>query len=431
MTGSITRRDALLRAAALASAGVAAPLSGIAAPLNKPSLREDIDRALQARVSAGEIPGVVAMAANQQSVIYQGAFGFRDAAKNTAKDKAKNTAKASRMSADTIFRIASMVKLLTSVAALQLVERGALMLDEPASNVDPELGSVQVLTGFDPKGIPQLRPAQKPITLRNLLTHTSGYSYPLWDPLVARYLKVARDNPALPRMPLMFEPGSRWAYGGGLDRVGRMVEIAGGQSLDRYFSDHITGPLGMIDTAFSLNEEQRARQAVLYVRDANGELLPRPPEKPAAPKVFSGGGGIYSTAPDYLTLLQALLNGGSLRATTILRPETVAMMSENQIGSLEAGILRTTNPALSNDVDFFPGIQLRWGLGHMINIAPVPGGRKAGSLTWAGLLNTYYWIDPATRIAGVIMMQILPFADRKALKAYRQFEHGVYRLLGS
>lgn len=431
MTGSITRRDALLRAAALASAGVAAPLSGIAAPLNKPSLREDIDRALQARVSAGEIPGVVAMAANQQSVIYQGAFGFRDAAKNTAKDKAKNTAKASRMSADTIFRIASMVKLLTSVAALQLVERGALMLDEPASNVDPELGSVQVLTGFDPKGIPQLRPAQKPITLRNLLTHTSGYSYPLWDPLVARYLKVARDNPALPRMPLMFEPGSRWAYGGGLDRVGRMVEIAGGQSLDRYFSDHITGPLGMIDTAFSLNEEQRARQAVLYVRDANGELLPRPPEKPAAPKVFSGGGGIYSTAPDYLTLLQALLNGGSLRATTILRPETVAMMSENQIGNLEAGILRTTNPALSNDVDFFPGIQLRWGLGHMINIAPVPGGRKAGSLTWAGLLNTYYWIDPATRIAGVIMMQILPFADRKALKAYRQFEHGVYRLLGS
>jgi methyl acetate hydrolase len=393
----------------------AAPLTGIAAPLNKLAQRVEIGKALQARVSAREIPGVVAMAANEHSVVYEGAFGFRD------------MATASRMSTDTVFRIASMVKLLTSVAALQLVERGQLELDEPAGNIDPTLGSAQVLTGFDAKGVPQLRGAQNPITLRNLLTHTSGFSYPLWDSNFVRYLKVARSNPALPRMPLMFEPGARWAYGGSLDRVGRMVEIAGGQSLDRYFSDHITGPLGMNDTGFSLTERQRARQAQLHVRDANGKLLPQALEKPTVPKVFSGGGGIYSTAPDYLTLLQALLNGGSLRETSILRPETVALMSENQIGNLEAGILKTTNPALSNDVDFFPGVQLRWGLGHMINVAPVPGGRKAGSLTWAGLFNTYYWIDPAMRIAGVIMMQILPFADRQALKAYRQFEHGVYR----
>jgi methyl acetate hydrolase len=334
------------------------------------------------------------------------------------------------MSTDTVFRIASMAKLLTSVAALQLVERGKLKLDEPAGNIDPTLGSVQVLVGFNAKGVPQLRPAQKPITLRNLLTHTSGFSYLLWDPHVVRYLKVARSNPSLPRMPLMFEPDSRWAYGGSLDRVGRMVEIAGGQSLDRYFSDHITGPLGMNDTGFSLTVKQRARQASLHVRDANGKLLPQPLEEPNVPKVFSGGGGIYSTTPDYLTLLQALLNGGSLRETSILRPETVALMSANQIGNLEAGILKTTNPALSNDVDFFPGVQLRWGFGHMINIDPVPDGRKAGSLTWAGLFNTYYWIDPAMRIAGVIMMQILPFADRQALKAYRQFERGICDALG-
>ena len=359
------------------------------------------------------------MAANQQSVVYEGAFGLRD------------MATASRMSTDTVFRIASMVKLLTSVAALQLVERGTLKLDETAGNIDPALGSAQVLTGFDAKGVPQLRPAQKPITLRNLLTHTSGFSYLLWDPNVVRYLKRARRNPALPRMPLMFEPGSRWAYGGSLDRVGRMVEIAGGQSLDRYFSDRITGPLGMNDTGFSLTEKQRARQASLHVRDANGKLLPQPLEKPNVPKAFSGGGGIYSTAPDYLTLLQALLNGGSFRETRILRPETVALMSTNQIGNLEAGILKTTNPALSNDVDFFPGVRLRWGFGHMINIDPVPDGRKAGSLTWAGLFNTYYWIDPTMRIAGVIMMQILPFADRQALKAYRQFERGICRALGS
>jgi methyl acetate hydrolase len=420
MKGTITRRDALLRTAALASASMipAAPLTGIAAPLNKSAHSEEIDRALQARVSATEIPGVVAMAANEQSVVYEGAFGFRD------------MATASRMSTDTVFRIASMVKLLTSVAALQLVERGKLKLDEPASNIDPTLGSAQVLLGFDAKGVPQLRPTQNPITLRKLLTHTSGFSYLLWDLNVVRYLKVARSNPALPRMPLMFEPGARWAYGGSLDRVGRMVEIAGGQSLDRYFSDHISGPLGMNDTSFLLTEKQRARQARLHVRDANAKLIPQPLEKPNVSEVFSGGGGIYSTAPDYLKLLQALLNGGSLRETGILRPETVALMSENQIGNLEAGILKTTNPALSNDVDFFPDVRLRWGLGHMINIDPVPNGRKAGSLTWAGLFNTYYWIDPATRIAGVIMMQILPFADRQALKTYRQFEHGICHALG-
>ncbi len=391
----------------------AAALAGIAAPLNQPARVEEIDKALQARVGAREIPGVVAMAANEQSVLYQGAFGFRD------------IATASPMSTDTIFRIASMVKLLTSVAALQLVEQGKLKLDEPAGTIDPTLAAVQVLTGFDAKGLPQLRPARKPITLRNLLTHTSGFSYLLWDPNVARYLKFARGHPRLPRMPLMFEPGARWAYGGSLDRVGRMVEIAGGQNLDRYFSDHITGPLGMNDTSFSLNEKQRAREASLHVRDTTGKLVPQPLEKPKVAKVFSGGGGIYSTAPDYLTLQQALLNGGSLRGTTILRPETVALMSKNQIGNLEAGILKTTNPALSNDVDFFPGVHLRWGLGHMINVDSVPDGRKAGSLTWAGLYNTYYWIDPTMRIAGVIMMQILPFADRQALKAYRQFERGI------
>lgn len=210
-----------------------------------------------------------------------------------------------------------------------------------------------------------------------------------------------------------------------------MVEIAGGQSLDRYFSEHITGPLDMNDTGFSLTEEQRARQANLHVRDANGRLVPYPLEKPTVPRVPSGGGGIYSTAPDYLVLLQALMNGGSLRETSILRPETVALMAENQIGNLEAGTLKMTNPALSNDVDLFPGVQLRWGLGHMINIDPVPGGRKAGSLTWAGLLNRYYWIDLTMRIAGVIMMQILPFADRQALNAYRQFERGICHALAS
>jgi len=413
--GFLTRREALLRTMGCAAAGVI-PLragQGLAAPVHEPVQGEDIDRALRAKAEAGEIPGVVAMAANEQTVFYEGAFGFR------------NMTDGARMSADTVFRIASMVKLLTSVAALQLVEQGRLRLDEPAANIDPSLAMLQVLTGFDARGAPQLRTAYHPVTLRQLLSHSAGFSYPLWDENVVRYLKVAHKHKDLPRRPLLFEPGTGWAYGGSLDYVGRMVEIASGQDLDRYFRDHITGPLGMDDTGFSLNEKQRAREATLHVRETSGKLVPQPLEKQIPQTSFSGGGGIYSTAPDYLKLLQALLNGGSLRGAEILRPTTVALMAENQIGNVQAGHLKTTNPALSNDVDFFPGKRLRWGLGHMINLDPVSEGRRAGSLTWAGLFNTYYWIDPTMRIAGVIMMQILPFADGHALSAYRHFERGI------
>jgi CubicO group peptidase (beta-lactamase class C family) len=420
MTGPITRRDALLRTAVLASASLIPAAPAPALPSLKPARASEIDKLLQAAVAAHEIPGVVAMAANDQSPLYEGAIGSR------------GTAAEARMTPDTIFRIASMVKLLTSVAAMQLVERGRLKLDEPAGNIDPVLAAPHILAGFDEKGAPELREARERLTLRNLLTHTSGFSYPLWDANVLRYVQFARSSKGkdLPRMPLMFEPGERWAYGGSIDRVSRMVEIASGQRIDRYFRDNITGPLGMADTGFTINEKQRARQARLHRRGADGKLVAQPFEKLETPTAFSGGGGIYSTALDYLRLLQALLNGGGLDGASILKPETVALMAVNQIGNLDAGVMKTTNPALSNDVDFFPGRRLRWGFGHMINADGVPEGRKPGSLTWAGLYNTYYWIDPAARVAGVIMMQILPFADRQALKVYRQFERGIYRAAG-
>jgi CubicO group peptidase (beta-lactamase class C family) len=412
--GLLSRREALLGTAGCAVGGIipTALRPAQAAPSREAAQREDIDRALRAKVEEKEIPGVVAMAANADTLLYEGAFGLRNMTDGT------------RMSTDTVFRIASMVKLLTSVAALQLVEQGRLKLDEPAASIDPSLAATRLLTGFDGKGVPQLRNPDRAMTLRQLLSHTSGFSYPLWDATVVRYLKFAHQHKDLPHRPLLFEPGTKWAYGASLDYVGRMVEIASGQSLDRYFRDRITGPLGMNDTTFVLDEKQRAREATLHVREP-GRLVPQPLEKQIPRTTFSGGGGIYSTAPDYLTLLQALLNGGTLRGAQILRPETVALMSENQIGNLEVRLMRTTNPALSSDVDFFPGKRLRWGLGHMINLDPVAEGRRAGSLTWAGLFNTYYWIDPSMRIAGVIMMQILPFADGPALSTYRHFERGV------
>src|ERR1700760_1987899 len=252
----LTRRAALLQTLALAGARARAP-GAAAAPQPVPHNR-DIDSVLQGAVNAREVPGVVAMAATDRAVIYEGAFGPRC------------LGTPAKMSTDTIFRIASMVKLLTAVAAMQLVESGKLPLDEPASKVDPELGAVPVLTGFDAKGNPQLRPPLRPITLRNLLTHTSGFSYPLWDENAVRYYAVAHKTKGLPRRPLFFDPDSKWSYGGSIDKAGRLVEIASGEPLDHYFRRHICQPLGMKDTGFEITSAQRTREANLPVHKADG-----------------------------------------------------------------------------------------------------------------------------------------------------------------
>src|ERR1700676_3276991 len=282
MTVRFSRRDTLLFTGAVAAASAIPRLSSPAVAATRRT--GDIDAILKARVDAGDAPGVVAMAATKDSVIYQGAFGVR----------AKGAPAA--MSLDPVFAIASMTKLLTSVAAMQLVERGKLTLDEPAGRIDPTLDAPQVLDGFDAKGIPKLGPSRKPITLRHLLTHTSGFSYQLWDANVLRYGKAARNNPALPHPPLMFDPDTRWAYGGSLDRAGRLVEIVSGQTLDRYFLDNILGPLGMHDTCYAITDAQRVRQASLHLRKPDGTLAAQPLVKQAESKEFSGGGGIKSTA---------------------------------------------------------------------------------------------------------------------------------------
>jgi methyl acetate hydrolase len=338
------------------------------------------------------------------------------------------------MTRDTVFRVASMVKLITSMAALQLVEQNKLSLDAPVPDIEPAIGAPQVLDRFDAKGLPQLRPAQRPITLRHLLTHTSGFAYRLWDAKAVQYAKSIELLPKAqrklaPPTPLMFDPGAGWQYGTSIDWVGRIVEAISGEPLDVYFRKHILDPLGMSDTAFVLTPQQREREASVHRRGPNGALTAEPMELNSPRQTFSGGGGIYSTAPDYLTLIRALLAGGTLDGVSILRPETVALMGQNQIGDIDVGVLKTTVPALSNDVDLCHGVGRKWGFGHMINMQPLDGGRSAGSLTWGGLLNTYYWIDPGRRVAAVFMTQVLPFADIRTLRLYHQFEHGVYAAL--
>ena len=394
---------------------------------NRTEVRQQIDAVLRGAAEVREVPGVVAVAATSDGPIYAGAFGVRSLDGGPA------------MTLDTVFRIFSMTKAITCVAAMQLVEEGKLSLDAPVPDIgEPALSSPQVLDGFDAAGQPRLRPARTPITLKHLMTHTAGFTYEMWNADTRRYIAATGAPSILTgggvdryRRPLNFDPGTRWEYGINIDWIGRLVEAVSGRSLEDYLRERVFAPLGMADTGFVPTLEQRARQANVHQRTADGSLVPQPLPPLATPEFFAGGGGLHSTAGDYLTFLRMLLNGGSLDGARILRPETVALMNENQIGELPAGVLKSCMPELTNDVDFFPGAQLRWGLGYMLNLEAGPNGRSAGTGSWAGLGNLYYWLDPVRRTAGVIMTQILPFVDPAAVQLYGSFERGVYALAES
>jgi methyl acetate hydrolase len=427
MIGNLqTRRTILVGGGALAaSTALSGAFSRVTAQPRSAAngSRTAIDAVLRRAAEAREVPGVVAMAATDKGVLYEGAFGTRDLTQDPA------------MTPDTIFRLASMTKAVTSVAAMQLVEQGKLDLDRPIGNVLPELSAPQVLEGFDETGAPKLRPAKRPITLKHLLTHTAGFGYEIWDAALGRYVK-ATGTPSIftaklasLRLPLLFDPGERWDYGINIDWVGRAIETVSGQPLAVYFRDKILGPLGMADTDYLMSPAQQARLVRIHQRKPDGSLEAITGSDPPWREFWSGGGGLNSTARDYLVFLQMLLHQGRFHGRQLLRPQTVALMNQNQIGEINAGILTTAMPQRSNDVDFFPGIPCRWGLGYMINTQPGPNGRSAGSVTWAGIFNTYYWLDPQKRVAGVFLTQILPFADLAAVRLYGEFEKGVYGAL--
>ncbi len=382
--------------------------------------RTAADQVLEQAVAAGDVPGVVALAADGRGVFYEGAFGRRTLGQDAP------------MTPDTVCWIASMTKAITSVAAMQLVEQGKLDLDEPLGERLPELASPRVLEGFDAQGAPRLRPAKRPITLRHLLSHTAGFCYDIWNADMVRYAQHAGlpgiiecKNASL-SAPLVFDPGDRWEYGINIDWAGKAVEAASGQRLEAYLRANILGPLGMADSGFVLGPAQRERLAGMHVRNADGSLTAIPFEVPQQPEFFMGGGGLYSTGRDYLTFLQMLLHEGSFNGARVLWPQTVAEMAKNQIGDLSVGLLKTAVPASSNDAEFFPGMVKKWGLGYMITTEEAPTGRSAGSVAWAGLANTYYWLDPAKHLAGVILTQILPFADTAVLNLFEQFERAIY-----
>ena len=381
-----------------------------------------IDAVLASGVENGRIPGVIAIAATSDGITYEGTAGVRDISSNT------------KMTVDTIVRIASLTKAITSVAVMQLVEQGEIELDQPVSDYLPRLKEVEVLEGFDADNKPILRPAKTAVTVRQLLTHTSGYVYEIWNEDAARYASLghgASDGDDFLDVPLSFDPGTKWEYGISTDILGVLVEVISGESLDDYFREHVFTPLDMPDTYFIVPEEKLPRLATAYAKSNQGELTPIPYSRPSG-DFFSGGAGLRSTAGDYVRFLRAILNGGELDGVRFLTAASVDLMAQNHIGDLEAAdSVVSSAPKFSNDFDFMPDSVDKFGLGFLINTDPVPGGRSAGSLAWAGLYNSYYWIDREKDICGVLITQILPFYDADVLALLNEFETAVYAAVNS
>ena len=380
-----------------------------------------IDALLKGATDAGDVPGVVAMATDRNSVLYEGAYGKRI------------LGQAAPMTMDTVVWIASMTKALTGTAAMQLVEQGKLDLDAPAAKVVPEIASIEVLEGFDASGQPRTRAPKRPITLRHLLTHTAGFGYDLWSVDLGKY-QTAKNIPgiitcqnAALRTPLLSDPGDRWFYGIGIDWAGKMVEATSGKRLGSYLQENLFAPLGMTSTGFKITPSMRERLAKVHQRGDNDAFTPQMDlEIPQEPEFEMGGGGIYGTAGDYLRFVRLILNRGKADGNEVLKPATVELMTHNAMGDSRVILLKTAAPALSNDAEFFPGMPKTWGLSFQINTEKAPTGRPAGGLMWAGLANTYFWIDPVTGIGGVYLSQVLPFADKKSLPLYYAFESAMY-----
>jgi methyl acetate hydrolase len=334
------------------------------------------------------------------------------------------------MTADALFRIASMGKALTCTAAMQMYEEGRFALDDPAEKYLPELANLMVFESFDhATGAYKVHPAATKVTIRQLFTHTSGLGYGFTSAVVRDF--KPREGEKYAAGPLLFEPGTQWIYGTSIDWLGKLVEKLSGKTLDAYFRERIFLPLGMNDTYYNVPESKQARIVTVHHRPdgrADAPLVEAPNTPQKLVTSFNGGGGEFSTATDYLRFERMILNGGTLDGVRILKTDTVALMSQNHMGGVSVPAIPTAQPDRSMDFTFVNNLKDKWGLGFMITTAQVPGKRSPGSLSWGGIDNTYFWIDPARGVAGVVMMQYLPFADTKALAIYDTFERGVYQL---
>jgi methyl acetate hydrolase len=371
----------------------------------------------------GGAPGVVAMATDRQGNFYEGAAGTRELGQDRP------------MTTDSVFAIFSTTKALTGVCAMQLVEEGRLRLDDPAGKYLPEIDELQVLEGFDDAGQPRTRPPKRPITINDLMLHTSGLCYEFFSADDLKY-RTARGIPTVVacnfdsiRTVLLHEPGAAWTYGVNIDWLGRIVEQLRGQRLGAVMAERIFGPLDMKDIGFGLTESMRQRRVTIHDRAADGKLTPLPDlALPDPPSMDMGGHGLYATVGEYMKFIRMILNDGAGPHGRVLQTETVEAMSRDGLAAmgLSAGPWTTSIPSLSNSGEFFAGTPKGWAYTWMTNRERTPSGRPANALMWAGLANCFYWIDRASGIGGYWATQILPFQDAAAYPGFVEFETAIY-----
>jgi CubicO group peptidase (beta-lactamase class C family) len=393
-------------------------LAGTASAQNSPESAA-LDASLRGAVERKDVPGVVALVTDRERVLYKSAFGVADVSTGRP------------LTSDALFRIASMTKPVTSVALMQLIEQGKIGLGDPAEKYLPELAGLKVFESFDAKtGAYQLRAASRPATVKHFLTHTSGLAYPFTSETWRDFKPRAGETHPFGG-PLLFDPGERWHYSTSTDVVGKLVEVVSGEKLEDYFRQHIFAPLKMEDTSYNVPEAKGPRLVAQQWRGGermDGAIELQKPQLGLTIASPIGGGGLASTAEDYGRFVRMLLNGGALDGARVLTAETVALMGQNHIGAVTVPAHKSALPR-SADFTFIADGRDKWGLGFLITADQVQGKRSPGSLSWGGINNTFFWIDPARGIAGVIMMQYLPFADAKALAVYDAFERGTYQLV--
>jgi len=392
------------------------PAAGAGAPSAAASAA--LDQALDAAVERGDTAGVVGLVVDRNGVLFEGASGQLAVASGTA------------MPTDAIFNMASMTKPVTSVAVMQLFDQGLVGLDDPVSDYLPGFDALEVLTSFDAAtGAFETAPATSVMTLRHLLSHTSGIGYAFSNATVAR-LSQEFPGAAEWELPLLNEPGAQWHYSASTRVLGLVVEEISGQTLEDYFREHIFEPLAMPDTSYAVPADQRARVPTLHTRAADGSLPEAPQNVPTTPTPpFGGDGGLYSTAHDYGQFMRMFLNGGELDGARILSAEAVALMGQNQIGDLFVELQDAAIPQFTKPFPLGAGTD-KFGLGFQITNADSGGAsRSVGSLAWAGAFNTEFWIDPQRGVAATLLMQVVPFYDDGAIRALQDFEATVYREL--
>ncbi|HEX6997623.1 MAG TPA: serine hydrolase domain-containing protein [Gammaproteobacteria bacterium] len=376
---------------------------------------QEIDAFLDRAVAETHIPGLVALVVDREGILYRRAVGRRSASGNVA------------MSADTIFNIASMTKPIAAAAIMMLVEEGKLGLDDPISRYVPELAGKPVLDTFDFDDASfTTRPAAGEITIRQLLSHSSGLVYPFASDELARWSAANPGVDPIEAFPLLFDPGTGWAYAGGIAVVARVLEQTEGTTLDAFLQERIFDPLEMSDTGYSVPDAKRARVAAVFRMTDEG--LIESPVPAVVRSDVSGDGGLFSTAEDYARFIQLILRSGlAPDGTPLLQPESVRILGQNQLGDVRVSLQDEPTPLLARAFPLGAGRD-GFGLGFQVTGEHADSyQRRPGSLSWAGIFNTQFWIDPASGIGAVLLMQYLPFYDEAAIATLVGFEELVYR----